>query len=265
MTSGDAHSLVLRLAAPMQSWGEHSQYDRRDTASEPTKGGITGLLAAADGRRRGEPIEDLVSLRLGVRTDRAGTLLRDYHTVSDYRGVPLRSASVDGRGVQKRTTYPTHVTQRFYLQDAVFVAAVSGPMTLLVGLRESLRRPAFPLALGRRACVPTQPIVLDAEAHGAGDACRLWLGPPDAVLQVVPWQAGPEPTGGAKRESSPIDLPITVDDAEGDDTRPDVPTSFDLRTRRFRTRRVRQGWVRIPNASSPAGSTHHDPFALLGW
>jgi len=108
-----AVTLVLRLAGPLQSWGGHSQFNRRETAGEPSKSGIVGLLAAAQGRRRQDPIEDLLHLQLGVRTDQPGSLLRDYHTVSDYRGRPLLSAMVGGKGTQKPTSKHTHVTERF--------------------------------------------------------------------------------------------------------------------------------------------------------
>jgi CRISPR system Cascade subunit CasD len=243
-------SLVLRLAGPLQSWGGASQFNRRETLPEPTKSGLVGLLAAAQGRRRTDPIEDLLRLRLGVRTDRPGLLLRDYHTVSDYRGRPLLSASSSGRGTQKPTSPAkhTHVTQRYYLQDAVFVVALSGPVGLLETLYAAVRRPAFPLALGRRACVPTQPLVLSSPTG------PLWAGDPLRVLGQVTWQAGPA-------EKS-VSLPVTVDDLDGDDAVTDLPGSFDPLDRTFGTRRVRHTWVRL---GSPETVDDHDPFALLGW
>lgn len=270
MTGSDSCecSLVLRLAGPLQSWGGHSQFNRRDTLGEPTKSGITGLLAAAQGRRRQDPIEDLLALWLGVRTDQPGTLLRDYHTVSDYRGKPLPSAALSGKGTQKLTSPAkyTHVTQRFYLQDAVFVVSVGGPSDVLTVLREAMRRPAFPLALGRRACVPTQPLLLEPVEDKPGVPPGLWKGGPLAVLEQVPWQAPSiRQHGRYRRTPSPvIDLPVTVDDPSGDDIRTDLPRSFDPRSRTFATRRVRQSWVRLATPFSGA-TDDHDPFVLLGW
>ena len=40
-------TLLIRLAAPMQSWGDESKYDIRQTWKEPSKSGVIGLLAAA--------------------------------------------------------------------------------------------------------------------------------------------------------------------------------------------------------------------------
>jgi hypothetical protein len=49
---------------------------------EPTKSGVVGLLAAARGLARTDPLSELTDLRLGVRVDVPGVPLRDYHTVS---------------------------------------------------------------------------------------------------------------------------------------------------------------------------------------
>ena len=48
-------TLLLRLAAPLQSWGMDSKFETRKTNREPTKSGVVGLLAAALGIRRDEP------------------------------------------------------------------------------------------------------------------------------------------------------------------------------------------------------------------
>ena len=47
-------TLLLRLAAPLQSWGMDSKFETRKTNREPTKSGIIGLLSAALGLRRDE-------------------------------------------------------------------------------------------------------------------------------------------------------------------------------------------------------------------
>ena len=52
-------TLLMRLAGPMQSWGTGSRFDERDTQLEPSKSGVVGLLCAALGRDRAEPVDDL--------------------------------------------------------------------------------------------------------------------------------------------------------------------------------------------------------------
>lgn len=50
--------LLLQLAGPLQSWGDSSRFVRRETRNEPTKSGVIGMLASAQGRTREDSIED---------------------------------------------------------------------------------------------------------------------------------------------------------------------------------------------------------------
>ena len=45
-------TLLLRLAAPLQSWGCESHFDYRRTGPIPTKSGVVGLIAAAIGNAK---------------------------------------------------------------------------------------------------------------------------------------------------------------------------------------------------------------------
>ena len=68
-------TLLLRLAAPLQSWGSDSKFETRKTDREPTKSGVVGLLAAALGLRRDdtEGLARLNGLRFAVRADQEGS------------------------------------------------------------------------------------------------------------------------------------------------------------------------------------------------
>lgn len=139
-------TLLLRFAGPMQSWGIDSNYGVRQTERQPSKSGIVGLLAAAQGRLRGESVEDLSALRMGVRVDQEGTLQSDFQMV---------------RGIKD-----SYVTRRYYLSDAVFVVGIeSDNEEMLRNIANAVQHPKFPLYLGRRAYVPAGPIVLGVR-HG---------------------------------------------------------------------------------------------------
>ena len=164
------NALLLRLAGPMQSWGTQSRFEHRDTGLEPSKSGVVGLVCAALGRPRAAAVDDLAALRLDVRVDREGTVRRDFHTV-------LGVAGGDG----KVGRYPA-VTERFYLADADFLVALSGPdLALLAAVEAALRRPVWPLFLGRKAFVPAVPVHLP----GAGGLRPGLDGP--AALRQEPW------------------------------------------------------------------------------
>lgn len=106
-------TLLLRLAAPLQAWGADSKFETRKTGREPTKSGVIGLLAAALGLRRDEreALLRLTGLRFGVRVEREGQLLVDYHTAKTQDEktsyVTYTPFSPHTRGLQKRTTGAT--------------------------------------------------------------------------------------------------------------------------------------------------------------
>lgn len=148
-------TLLLRLAAPLQSWGSDSKFETRKTDREPTKSGVLGLLAAALGLRRDdtEGLARLNGLRFAVRADQEGSLLVDFHTAKS-----------------RDTSY---VTYRHYLQDAVFLAGLeSEDEALLRELEAALRHPVYPLYLGRRSCPPTLPLCLGIRQGSLLDVLR---------------------------------------------------------------------------------------------
>lgn len=150
--------IVLRLAGPLQSWGEHSTFSERDTLRFPTRSGIIGLLAAAQGIHRGDPLDRYDALTLTVRVDRPGTLLRDFHTAGG--GLPRARTIPTAAGGRRPEGTATVVTRRWYLSDAVFTVAAEGPATLITEIAAALLAPHWQPYLGRRSCPPDQPLYL---------------------------------------------------------------------------------------------------------
>lgn len=238
--------LVLRLAGPMQSWGATSRFTRRSTEAFPTKSALVGLLAAAQGRRRSDPIEDLAKLRVAVRVDQPGHLLRDFHTA--HRG-----------------DTPMPLSERFYWADATFGAFIEGPGELIDGLARAITRPAFPLYLGRRSCPPTLPLRLAVRESSAWNAVR-----------ETPWLASKY---YQKKLSHERCVPIRVIADQGiiptevgassEHTLQDVPVSFDSEHRRYTLRTVEETRVDLENPeyvpATPQGDPGlvHDPMEVL--
>lgn len=142
-----SYTLLMRFHAPMQSYGLHQGHDERGTEMYPTKSAVIGLVANALGRRRGDSIDDLRALRLGIRVDDEGEILRDFQTV---RGAI---------GANNRKIHNV-VRNKFYLQDAMFLVGLEGERSLLEAIKSALKRPARPLFLGRKSCPPSSPIYL---------------------------------------------------------------------------------------------------------
>lgn len=224
-------SLLLRFKAPMQSWGDRSRYSSRDTRPYPTKSGVLGLLAAAKGIRRTDDIEELAELLFAVRVDQPGSVLHDYQTAERWQ-----------------TGGKTSLISRYYLSDAVFVAAVQAEhRELLEELEACLKNPRFPLYLGRRSCPANPDLVIDVVDGGAVN-----------TLKELPWQAQ---KAHRRRRPGEVILPIyhdaPPDDPDGD-PRQDVPLSFDPRNRQYGWRSVKQ--TDSSPIDNPDGSSVSDPF-----
>ena len=215
-------TLLIRLVAPMQSWGIQSHYTVRDTALEPSKSGVIGLLCAALGRPRDTALDDLSALRMGVRVDRQGEVRRDYHIARDV---------LDSGG---KSTRASIVTNRYYLADAAFLVGLEGQRELLAQLQAALRDPVWALYLGRKAFTPSAPVYL---RDGLKEDTPL-----EVALRDYGWIVHPN------RQEAPQTVRVTLETAHGSIVRPDVPLSF--AERRFSTRRVEMMFQPAPGAVS---------------
>lgn len=229
-------TLLLRLAAPLQSWGMDSNFETRKTNREPTKSGVVGLLAAALGIGREEPekLDPLKRLRFGVRIDQEGTFLVDYHIARKEKKT-------------RKTTEPAvipYVTYRHYLSDAVFLAGLeSEDIAFLQEIAQALFYPAFPLFLGRRSCPPTMPLCLGIRDKGLKTALT------EEPLLVPAWR---KPDPGPRRL-----VLEALSDEPGAVPRRDQPLSFSQTHRQFGYRAVRE------DQAAGVPSTEHDPFSEL--
>lgn len=229
-------TLLIRMAAPMQSWGVGAKFDQRGTEREPTKSGVIGLIASAMGRRRNETTDDLVSLNFGIRVDREGTLICDYHTAKN-----------------KKDSY---VTRRDYLSDAVFLVGLEGDDTLLINIEQALTRPVFPLFLGRRSCPPEG---------------KISLGIRKGKSLIRALQEEPYLSGFQDNDKSIRTMRIVIDTEEnsGDAyAQRDMPISFNSTHRRFGFRIVREITLNVDmdqknKEAQGEMRTAHNPFEEL--
>ncbi|WP_406505340.1 type I-E CRISPR-associated protein Cas5/CasD [Streptomyces sp. NBC_00212] len=238
--------LTLQLAGPLQSWGASARFTRRTTEPAPTKSGVIGLLASALGRNRDADITDLAQLRFAVRVDQAGTRLRDFQTAQ-----------------HADTGESMPVSERFYLADAVFVAAVEGDPQLLATLHTALNCPHYLPYLGRRSCPPSRPIPLDLHTGATLEE----------TLTAEPWRASPWYQRRRRREQEiPLRLLTEARTSAGHDptaaltpvgdTVRDQPLTFSPRHRQYALRTVHTTTVTVRNPAAqtapPAPAPAHD-------
>nr|WP_208404927.1 type I-E CRISPR-associated protein Cas5/CasD [Cellulomonas uda] len=234
--------MLLTLAAPLQAWGSGSRFTTRSTDDAPTRSGVVGLIAAAQGRRRTDSLEEYVDLRFGVRVDQPGQLLRDFQT----------ARTLDGK-----SSMP--LSYRFYRADARYLAVVSGDRGLLEAFADALMRPAFPLYLGRRSCPPAEPLAPRVVDASLGECLR------DTPWQAATWwrrRCGAEPPMLEFRVDKGAAPELVVD---GETVVRDEPMSFDPQHRQYGWRTVEFGRTPVPglDARPSEDGLDHDAFMAV--
>ncbi|MFE9068479.1 type I-E CRISPR-associated protein Cas5/CasD [Streptomyces violaceusniger] len=213
-TSAPPSGLLLRLAGALSAYGTDTAFTRRDTQPHPTRSALIGMFAAAAGRPRHQALDPLdlpgrpryTDLAFTIRVDQPGTPYSDFHTTGS--GRPRHEQLRTSKGDRRPEGKTTHVTDRHYLTDACFTVAVHGDATLIAHLADTLEHPQFAPYLGRRACVPDEPLVLtpllaDPLTHLLKHAPLTLPAPPDPDEDRIPvtfWWDTPPPNPTAHRE-----------------------------------------------------------------
>ncbi|WP_261563297.1 type I-E CRISPR-associated protein Cas5/CasD [Frankia tisae] len=244
-------TLVLRLAGALQSWGTRSHFARRDTEREPTLSGVIGMITNAMGYRREDSLERFAGLTMASRTDRAGVLVDDFYTagVGAWHGGSTEddrlywTAWTDTDGAPNHPKEPSkakgNIGIKHYIADGIFLVLLTGDdQELLNDCAQALRTPRRAYYLGRRGCIPEQPLVLAVASE-----------PPETLLRSWTWLDHPDHHETARQKVAagvPPQLPILETAASGDplaEARADVPLGFDPLHREYRTRLVRRSFV----------------------
>ena len=239
-------TLLLRLEGPMQAWGDESKFEYRRTRREPTKSGVIGLLASALGRRRTESVDDLSTLRFGVRVDREGIVNKDFHITRAAKR--LKNGYIEtGYGEYEIEDKQTVLSNRYYLYDASFVAGIEGDEELLRKISLALQYPMWPLFLVIRSCPPSGPVLIGITDEKLEDALRH---------ATISKRSDIETEGKQFR--------YCIEVQEDDHMvymQKDMPITFDKLRRQFAYRHVNE-YYEESNAVMQ-DQTEHDPLAIL--
>ncbi|PKY92820.1 type I-E CRISPR-associated protein Cas5/CasD [Facklamia hominis] len=229
-------TILLKFAGPLQSYGTSSHFETRHTDLYPSKSAVLGMVAACLGYRRQEKdkLQLLNTLDFAVRVDQVGKLLKDYHTAKKYKK----------NGDFERT----YVTNRYYVEDAVFLAALSHEDSdFIARIAEALLNPYFQPFLGRRAL----PLTADF-FQGVHEEKIITL------LKKYPWQAN---QWYQKLHSNQVTIYFDAHllNESPRMMRKDRPESFDQAGRRFNIRYEASLDVQLDSEYG-----EHDAFSALG-
>lgn len=236
-------TILLKFSGPLQSWGTTSHFETRYTDPYPSKSAVIGMIAGSLGYRRDEDqnIKKLNDLDFGVRVDQAGRPTKDYQTVKKYK----KNGELDR----------TYVTNRYYLEDAVFVVAISHENEQYINrIEEGLKHPYFQPFMGRRSLPLTVDFLIGIKNTGVIES-----------LKEIEWQAAK----WYKKDHSNI-LEAYVDSdllPKGSNRmRKDRVQSFSPKNRKFNLRGEKRFEIYIPK-NSEIGSDEfeeHDAFDAIG-
>lgn len=237
-------TVLLKFSGPLQSWGTNSHFETRHTDDHPSKSGVIGMIAAGLGCSRNdeEMLSQLNKLEFAVRVDQTGQILRDYHTAKKYKP----NGDLDR----------TYVTNRYYLQDAVFLVALSSDDDELIEtVIDAVKRPYFQQFLGRRALPPTADLF-----QGVVDGNAI------TVLKEYPWQAA-EWYRKRHHEKIHIYADATLIPEEATRIRNDEAKSFSQKKGRKFSPRMEAHTVidAFPEEAGASGKfREHDAFGAIG-
>jgi CRISPR system Cascade subunit CasD len=187
--------LILILEGPLAAYGAEMVDARGPVRDWPGASLLTGLIANALGYRRTMGAEHMAlqsRLDFAVRIDRQGKSLRDFQTAQlekNDTGWTTRGAPESREGGANTYNSP-HIRERDYFADSCLTVAIAlrdaeTPPTLQT-IGAALERPARPLFLGRKPCLPSRPLFSGfIEAVDALDAVRA--APPSDDADPDPW------------------------------------------------------------------------------
>lgn len=191
-----ATHLLMRLEAPLMSFGTTAVDHRRPVQPWPAASLLTGLLANALGWDRSavEALDRLQArLRWAARIDRAGVPLHDFQTAwlgRHDRGWTTRGVVEERDGGPDAYKSP-HLRSRDYRADASVLVALRLDLAeespTLADLAHALDAPQRPVFLGRKGCPPATRVGLGlVEAVDAVLALDQALPPADGPAAGTP-------------------------------------------------------------------------------
>ena len=156
--------LSLQLAAPLMSFGGVSIDHVGPTRKFPAASALTGLFANALGWRR-EQTQDHQALQdrieFGAVNARVGRLITDVQNAKLEKSDKGWTTFGQPEGRSGDTYASPHRRRRDYLADhdcRVVVRLIEGLGPSLDDLATAVQRPARPLFIGRKPCLPSVPL-----------------------------------------------------------------------------------------------------------
>ena len=165
--------LIIRLEAPLMAFGGETIDNYGVIRRFPSASMLTGLLSNALGWRRTQAqdhqeLQDRLVFAARIDREPAGGV-----RLTDFQTAQLRASDTgwttrgrpEGRAGGANTYNAPHLRYRDYFADMRVTVSLrldpAGSFPILDDLAESLQQPARPLFIGRKPCLPSEPLFVD--------------------------------------------------------------------------------------------------------
>lgn len=236
-------TILLKFSGPLQSWGTNSNFETRRTDFYPSKSGVIGMISAGLGLRRDdEKIQKLNEIDFAIRVEQYGNILRDYHIARKF----------DSKGKFDRT----YVTNRYYLEDYIFIVGISHKDEKLMDeIADSLKNQYFQIFMGRRSNPVPMDFILNVSNENLMDLIRCY-----------PWQAAE--WYKRKLENKKVFLEIYSDadltESKSISLRKDRVISFSQKDRKFGYRYESREKIVFEYKNDNVKKHEHDVMSSIG-
>lgn len=177
-----------------------------------------------------------------MRVDQPGNLLRDYHTARKYK--------------DNGSFETTYVTDRYYLEDAVFLIAISHTDdAFMQSIEEGLRYPYFQLFMGRRALPVCSDFFLQTTSDEIIDS-----------LSQFDWQAAEWYMRKQRKQFVTLELYADAHllEKSAHNLRKDRVLSFSQKERKFGVRYEARINIEVLNQYAGVNNTEHNAWDSIG-
>ena len=200
---------ILTLQAPMMSFGVAAVDSRRPTGTFPGRSMLTGLIGNALGWRRQDhdrlqALQERIRYAVRVEHNDGVTIMRDFQTVElskDDRAWTT-TGTPEGREGSVDTYKGPEIRLLEYAADCRAIVAMrlekpdEHPTLEEVG--QALQRPARPLHIGRKCCIP-ETMVFTGYRNSETATAALREEPSQGTRNMVQWD--PEENDGNVRQT----------------------------------------------------------------
>jgi len=175
---------IVNIAAMRTGVGViNSNYKSPGGQSTLTKSAVIGMMAAAMGRTRDQSIDDLNDLKIATVVINSGIAHKQFSTI--FGGMKIDGKIRKDPCIRRKTFYQSHEAGPagdHLIRHLVFFE--SEDKELVEAVLAAFAAPVFPVYIGRKTCLPVEPMAVGSIEGSLNDGLALVKTPAMATVEV---------------------------------------------------------------------------------